>query len=131
MFHLVTPLPALLDYSFYAPLLLRLTLGVYILAIGFSAHRKNSPDSPDLHVEMSPLQILFSGLFILAGLSLIVGIFVQISAIIVVILMLITISDKTSRLTHELGRAELSLLLIIALSLIVTGAGPFAIDLPL
>ena len=75
--------------------------------------------------------MIFRALFIIAGISLILGLYLQISAILVAILMLSALADKRARLTTELGRTELSLLLVIALSLIVTGAGPFAFDLPL
>lgn len=120
MFNIVTPLPFLLDFSFYAPLLLRLTLGIYVLAIGFSVKS-----------ELTPLQMIYRGLFIIAGITLIIGLYTQISAILVAVLMIISLSHQSMRLTYELNRAELSLLLIIALSLVLTGAGAFAFDLPL
>lgn len=126
MLHLVTPFPFLLDFSFYAPLLLRLTLGVYVLAIGFSAHWKNEPKR-----ELTAAQMAYHGVFIAAGIALIVGIYTQIAAIVVAILLIISISDQRARLTHEINRAEISLLLVIALSLLLTGAGPLAIDYPL
>lgn len=132
MFSILTPFPFLLDFSFFAPLLLRLTLGVYILAIGFSARHKENPEAvPTTHTELSLFQIIYRAVFIISAISLILGLYVQISAIAVVILMLSSIADKRARLTTELGRTELSLLLVIALSLIVMGAGPFAFDLPL
>jgi uncharacterized membrane protein YphA (DoxX/SURF4 family) len=129
MFSILTPFPFLLDFSFFAPLLLRLTLGLYVLAIGFSAIHKNVP--AEVKPELTPLQMIFRALFIIAGISLIIGLYLQISAIVVAILMLSALADKRARLTTELGRTELSLLLVIALSLIVMGAGPFAFDLPL
>lgn len=129
MFSILTPFPFLLEFSFFAPLLLRLALGLYVLAIGFSAMHKNIPS--EAKPALTPLQMIFRALFIIAGISLILGLYLQISAILVAILMLSALADKRARLTTELGRTELSLLLVIALSLIVTGAGPFAFDLPL
>lgn len=138
MFHVVTPFPILLDFSFYAPLLLRLTLGVYALAIGFSAHHRNvtivaSSESTITEVkpELTPFQMAYRGLFLLAGISFIIGFYVQISAIIIIILLLASIFDQRARLTPEVARVELSLLIVIALALLVLGAGPYAIDLPL
>ncbi len=129
MLSIVTPFPFLLDFSFFAPLLLRLTLGIYVLAIGFSAKHKADVEIP---VELSPLHVAYRALFIAAGISLIIGIYTQIGAIVVVVLLMIAgISDKRARITTELNRAELSLLLVIALSLMITGAGAFALDLPL
>lgn len=127
MLHLVTPFPVLLDFSFYAPLLLRLTLGVYVLAIGFSAHRTIAEVSP----KFTAWVMAYRGFFIITGISLILGLYTQISAIVIAILLLISIVDKRARLTNEIGRAEISLLLVITLSLLLSGAGPFAFDLPL
>lgn len=129
MFSIVTPFPFLLDFSFYAPLLLRLALGVYVLAIGFSARHKNV-DMVTAE-ELTAFQMLYRGIFIVAGISLIIGFYAQVSAIVVGLLMLVAISDARARLTTELNRAELSLLLVIALSIMITGAGPLAFDLPL
>ena len=128
MFHLVTPFPFLLDFSFYAPLLLRLALGIYILAIGFSARREGILQGKP---PLTPLQLLFRALFVVAGISLVIGLYTQISALVVVVMMAISLFTERTWLTSELNRAELSLLLIIALSLMLTGAGPFAFDLPL
>jgi uncharacterized membrane protein YphA (DoxX/SURF4 family) len=137
MFHVVTPFPFFLDYGFYAPLILRITLGLYALAIGFSAHHKNvtivasESTITETRPELTPVQMVYRGLFILAGISFIIGYYTQISAIVVVILMLVSIFDKRARITPEVARVELTLLIIIALSILVLGAGPFAIDLPL
>ncbi len=137
MFHVVTPFPFFLDFAFYIPLLLRLTLGVYALAIGFSAHHRNitiiaSSESTVTEVkpELTPLQMVYRGLFILTGISFIIGFYVQISAIIIAILLLISIFDQRARFTPEVARVELSLLIILAISLLVLGAGPYAIDYP-
>ncbi len=128
MFSIVTPFPFLLDFSFYAPLLLRLTLGIYVLSIGFAARKEGVLEGkPDL----TPLQIIFRGLYILAGISLIIGLYTQISALIIIILAALALFDSRLLPTTEHSRGELSLLLIIAFSLILTGAGPFAFDLPL
>ena len=137
MLHLVTLFPTLLDFSFFAPLLLRLTLGIYVLAIGFSAHHKNvkiiasEGVVAEVKPELTPAEMAYRAVFILAGFSLVLGLYLQISTIVIAILLLVSIVDKRARLTNEIARAELTLLLVIALSLIVTGAGPFAFDLPL
>ncbi len=138
MFHVVTPFPILLDYSLYAPVLLRLTLGFFILAIGFSSRQKPKADvvvvvdtETTSNQEFGFGEIAYRLLFVLAGFSLIVGFYTQISSIVVAILLLISILDKKARLTDEIGKVELVLLLVIAISLIVLGAGLYAIDLPL
>lgn len=122
MFQVVTPFPFLLDFGFYAPLLLRLTLGVYALALGFSSQQGS---------ELTPLQMVYRGLFTITGISFIIGFYLQISAIIIALLLLVSIFDRRARLTPEVARVELSLLIVIALSLLILGAGPLAIDLPL
>ncbi len=149
MFHVVTPFPFLLDFAIFAPLLLRLALGFFILALGFSSRAKNAvieetkvikdinnqtETTVTTSVASSALsfgEIAYRFLFIVAGFSLIIGFYVQIGALIVALLIFVSIFDKKARLSEEIGMAELVLLLVIALSLITLGAGPYAIDLPL
>lgn len=132
MFHVVTPFPELLTFSFFAPLILRLTLGVYILAIGFSKkHKEVIPNAEAVsQEEMSFMEIACRGLLILAGVSLIAGFYMQIGALIAAIIFLIFLFDKKTRISPALSRLELILLFVIAISLLLTGAGAYAIDYP-
>ncbi len=133
----VTPFPELLDFSFYAPLLLRCVLAIYVIAIGFSAHHKNvriiagEGSVAEVKKELTVGEMTYRSAFIIAGVFLLIGLYTQIFALIIAILMCASIFDKRARLTNEIARAELTLLLVIALSLLLTGAGPFAFDLPL
>ncbi len=129
MFHVVTVFPDLLTFSFYAPFILRLALGVYALAIGFS---KKHPPTPEGVVAEEPTlsKLILRGLFILAGISLIAGFYMQIGALVLGILFLIFLLDKNIRIAPALSRLELTLLFVIAISLLLTGAGPYAIDYP-
>jgi uncharacterized membrane protein YphA (DoxX/SURF4 family) len=131
MFHLVTPFPFLLDFSFFAPLLLRLTLGIYMLSIGFTVAKGEVKPEGEPQPKLSAGEMIYRALFIIAGVSLIIGLYLQISALLATLLMLGAIIDKRARIFPELSRGEYILLLIIAFSLMVTGAGPFAFDLPL
>jgi hypothetical protein len=131
MLHLVTPFPFLLDFSFFAPLLLRLTLGIYMLSIGATVAKKIVDTGTMPQPKLTIGEIAYRAVFIIAGVSLIIGLYLQVSALIVALLMLASIVDKRARILPELYRGEYTLLLIIAFSLMVTGAGPFAFDLPL
>jgi len=117
MYHVVTPFPELLTFSFYAPMLLRIALGLYALAFVFSDRQQKKE--------------IYRGLFLIAGISLIVGFYVQISAVIIALLFIISFFDSRARLVVETNKTEITLLITISLILLVTGAGPLAIDLPL
>lgn len=117
MYHIVTPFPELLTFSFYAPMVLRIALGLYALAFVFS-HREQKKET-------------YRGLFLIVGISLLIGFYVQISAVIIALLFIISVFDSRARLTADINKIELGLLLVISLTLLITGAGPWAIDLPL
>ena len=117
MYHIVTPFPELLTFSFYAPMLLRIALGLYAMAFVFSDRQQKKE--------------IYRGLFLVVGLSLLVGFYVQISTVIIALLFIISIFDSRARLTADINKVEIGLLLVISLTLLITGAGPWAIDLPL
>ena len=128
MYSIVTPFPFFLDFSFFVPLILRITLGIYVLAIAASVKKKEEDG------EKKPLkasETIYRILFTIAGISMIIGFYTQISAIVIILMILLALLDKRASLTPEISRAEMSLLAIIAISLLLSGAGPLAIDLPL
>ena len=126
MFHLVTPLPFLLDYSFFVPLLLRLTLGIFIFTTGLSYKKNTAAEGSSMTAIMA-----YQAFFVIIGLALIAGIYTQIAALLIFLLIAASFADKRLLLTDEFTRPTLTLLLIIAISLALSGAGPFAIDFPL
>ena len=124
MIDIVTPFPTLLDFSFFAPLILRLALGMFMLNI---SREKTTEPQPAL----TPIEIIYRAFFIVAGISLIIGLYTQVAALIVIALMLISLFDIRARLIQNLKYRELILIIVIAFSLLFTGAGPLAFDLPL
>ena len=117
MYHVVTPFPELLTYSFYAPLLLRIALAFYALLVVYKQREKEA--------------IYYRVVFFIVGIALLVGFYVQIAVLVLALLLIISLFDAHARLNTEVSRVELILLLAIILSLLVTGAGYLAIDLPL
>jgi hypothetical protein len=114
MIQLVTPFPFLLDFAFFAPLLFRFAIA-YILFLGIS----NS---------VAPLW--HKGLFVLIGLSIFVGFGLQIGALVLSLLLIASLVSTKAALPFGATKKETVLLLIISLSLLLSGAGPFAFDLP-
>lgn len=119
MFNVVTPFPDLLIFSFFAAFLLRLALGVYVLSLGIGTKKEAAQGKP-----------IFRTIFTLAGISLIIGLYLQISALVVAILFSAALFWKKTSIAPEASQKELCLLIVIALSLLLTGAGPLAFDLP-
>jgi len=76
--------------------------------------------------------VVFGTVEIVVALLLIVGLFTQIAALlgIVIALKMLWFGETYPRFIHH-EKATYLLLLVILLSLLVTGAGAFAIDLPL
>lgn len=115
MIQLVTPFPFLLDFAFFAPLLFRFIVAYFIFA-GISS----SSSAPLWH----------KGVFALIGLSIFVGFGLQIGALALSLLLAASLVTSKVPLPFGATKKETFLLLIIALSLLLSGAGPFAFDLP-
>ena len=118
MFHPLTTFPALLTYTLVAPLLLRLTVGVLRFLAGIE--RYNSKYK------------WLSVFYFLSSTLLIVGLYTQIASIVAIIL--ISFDYYTAKKTGGLSREKIALsvlMKIVLLSLLFTGPGLFAFDLPL
>ena len=116
--HPLSIFPEILTYGLVAPLLLRLGVGVLILFYGLERYKKRH----------HPISIAH----FIVGLLLIVGLYTQIAAILGVILNKIEVYPKwKSRTLTKEGSALYVLAGIILLSLLFTGPGFFAFDLPL
>ena len=135
---MLNPFPNLLTYSLVAPFILRLTLGLILANLGYL---KLTKERAGLRVIFGLLHIknherlaaqVVGTLEILGGLMLIVGFYTQVAALAFVILngaeLYIEYNDET------LLRRDIVfyiLIFVIALSLLFTGAGFLAFDLPL
>src|SRR3990167_8670828 len=130
--------PELFNFSFLAPFILRIALGVPLIKHGFG--KIISPQSA--------LQRILGGIVFLSGIFLVIGLFTQAAAIavsLIIIVNSIMVRPKflTSETSVEIGStpvvggkhprpwAERFIKLAVAVSLILTGPGLFAFDLPL
>lgn len=134
---MLNPFPELLVYSLLAPFILRVVVGLVFIDLGmllFKGERKRWITSISLFKIPYPEKIVkVLGLIqILGGLALIVGFYTQIAAL---VLSIITLKETIIeyREPEILKRNLVFYILIfsITLSLIFSGAGAFAIDLPL
>ena len=135
---MLNPFPDLLTYSLVAPFILRLTLGFILVNLGYLKLTKEKARwgviFELLHIkryERFAAQVVGT-LEIVGGLMLITGFYAQIAALAFLILngaeMYIEYKDET------LLRRDIVfyvLIFVIALSLMFTGAGFLAFDLPL
>lgn len=104
--------PDLLNYSFFAPLILRLGLGVVLIINGLKNYNGLTADKLDQTLNLISL---------VAGFLILLGAQTQISAIVLVIVTLFNKSAWQNKV----------LIITIALSLLLSGAGAHAIDWPL
>lgn len=134
---MINPFPELLTFHLLAPVLLRITLGVFIFKLGISKIQRPTEilisffESLGLKPGKYALKSL-GWTEICMGTLLIVGLMTQIAAFIVAIICFVSIIVSTR---HEhVGLYSPSyyvLLFVISISLVFTGAGLIAIDLPL
>ena len=130
--------PELFNFSFLAPFVLRIALGAPLIKHSFG--KIISPQSA--------LQKILGGIVFLSGIFLVIGLFTQAAAIavsLIIIVNSIIMRPKflTSETSVEIGStpvvggkhprpwAERFIKLAVAVSLILTGPGLFAFDLPL
>jgi len=111
--------PELFNFSFLAPFVLRIALGVPLIKHGFGKiiAKENAP------------QRILGGIVFLSGIFLIIGLFTQAAAI--AVSLIIIASSIIMRGQHPRSWTERLIKLAIAVSLILTGPGLFAFDLPL
>ncbi len=115
--------PSLLSWGLLAPLLIRLTLGLVFIISTLKVFRNKSATSPE------KLVAVFEGI---AALLLIVGAWTQGAALFLAIDLAIRLIGKIRAkqfLTD--GVNYYFILLVLALTLLLTGAGVYAIDYPL
>lgn len=130
--------PHLLDYSFLATTLLRVTLGFMFVWFAYSEFFKSRHphgaffERLGFHPERKYIDILTSIGGIL-GILLLVGVYTQIAALATGILMVLAIVMKL-RTPRALAHNPIEfyvLLAIVSFVLVFLGAGAFAFDLPL
>lgn len=134
---MLNPFPDLLAYGLLAPLLLRVAVGLVFVRWGWGKLGKERVEKAAFFESLGwkPGAYFAAGFGIIefaVGVLLIAGIYTQIAALVAA---LITLGALTLKRTHQTAiegsRGFLALLLVISLSLVVSGAGLFAFDLPL
>lgn len=116
--------PDLLTFSLIAPLLIRLAVGGYFLIHGWALLSWRATP-PSRYTQDVPQRYWLSLLSIAGAVLVLVGAWTQLGALVLSILSLIYLYGDNER------RVRYILLLAMALSLLFSGAGFLAFDLPL
>lgn len=117
--------PSLLTYQEISPLIIRLVLGITLVYFGYQKTLGKGKSSGSNTKAYGVGEII-------TGAFLVIGLYTQLAALINVIILIIKIGHKINRkafLTD--GVNYYALLLAMALSLLFTGAGFLAFDLPI
>jgi len=129
--------PSLLTYSWYAPLILRLVLGLILIDLGLLKFKGERADwiTTFAAYKIKPAHLwvsLYGLLEVVGGAFLIIGLYTQVAALAFVLLSGIEFYIEYSE-GAILKRDIVFYVLVfaIAASLLLTGAGAFARDLPL
>jgi uncharacterized membrane protein YphA (DoxX/SURF4 family) len=113
--------PSLLTYSLVAPLLIRVALAGYFGWIGYTNVKNHGGKFRSLTIVE-----IFLALFIL------IGLFTQIIALFIAIILVVKLAHKVKQGTFFSDNVNYYLiLLVMAVSLMFSGAGFLALDLPL
>src|SRR3989344_2412263 len=134
---MLNPFPDLLTFSFFAPFLLRLALGVVFFDFGRHTLTKGKAQHGALFEALglrpgTRYALHLGTLEIVIAIMLIAGIYTQIAALIAFALSLAAYYLKGKHGAHIEHRRHLFFLTaVISLSLLLTGAGAVALDLPL
>ena len=129
--------PDLLAYGLLAPFLLRITLGLVFVRFGWHKCGRGRVEKAAFFDSLgwkpgASVAMGLGALELAVGALLIVGIYTQLAALAAAVVLLgALILKKQSPQGIASSRGFLALLFIIALSLIVSGAGFFAFDVPL
>jgi uncharacterized membrane protein YphA (DoxX/SURF4 family) len=134
---MLNPFPEFLVFGFFAPTLLRIALGVYFIYLGRMkfGRDKEKVGSFFQSLGIGPGSYYLKTLAfaeVIVGTLLIVGFFVQIAALIAAIISLVSLVMAYKHPEMKILKAsEYALLLVISVTLMFTGAGFLAFDLPL
>ncbi len=127
---ILNPLPELLALSFLAPLLLRIIIGAYFLEQFLTIVYAKYFTQENLKIKNTFKYLI--GIKTISALALVIGFYTQIAVLILIALTIIDMlmEHKVKKLKNIKLQFYIFILAIL-LSLLVTGAGFFAIDLPL
>lgn len=128
--------PDLLWLGIFAPFILRIALGLILFLTSFHQLVDRRRASTDRFLKAWPKHgytILWtvSVIEIVLGLSLVAGMYTQVTALLTALLSVLALLSRKYRLATLRDILFYTLMLAISLSLVITGAGAFAFDIPL
>lgn len=132
---MLNPFPNLFTYMFFAPTLLRLAAAAYLAALA-NQHRRGAHELRDAVARAagrslaSPLASLMLVVEAVVAVMLFVGFYTQYAAIAGAVIGFAS-AVATPHICRPYGRAANWLFFALCLSLLITGAGAFAFDIPL
>jgi uncharacterized membrane protein YphA (DoxX/SURF4 family) len=127
--------PDLITYSFFAPAILRILVGISFLYIAYTqfARRKEIAQTGLPFFGRPNIGLIFTSatLIALVGLALCIGYYTQVAALIgIVIALKHAIYAKKYPVAIPLCRLEYIYIIVICFTLMLTGAGLLAVDIP-
>lgn len=134
---MLNPFPDLLNYALLAPFLLRVVLGLVFIDLGVLKFRgeKRRWITTFEALRLRPARTfvpLYGALQVAGGVLLLIGLWTQVAAL---VFALFTFSELYVEWTEgDVLKRDLSFylfLFVISVSLLLTGAGAFAFDIPL
>lgn len=128
--------PTLLDYGFFAPLIIRVVLGLVFVVHGypklFGGFSQTAGFFESIGIKPAKFWVFVVGVVeFFGGIALILGFAVQLAAFLIAVDMLVAIWKVKFRQGFAGGYEFDLVLLAMAVSLLLTGAGAYAFDLPL
>lgn len=134
---MLNPFPELLSYSFFAPFILRVVLGLIFIDLGllkFRAERERWLESfRTLGLHPADFFVPLYGLLqIIGGAMLIIGLWTQVAALAFVLFTFAELFVEWR--AGEVLKRDFTfylLIFVISLSVLITGAGAYAFDIPL
>jgi uncharacterized membrane protein YphA (DoxX/SURF4 family) len=136
---MLNPFPILLSFGLLAPFLLRIVVGIFFLKTGVAHLKINKHTTEDIVAAEKKFTLAGPNILwfvatveALCGIALIVGFLTQIASLVLAILLVIGLSQKKFFPDLFAKQTNFSLLLLaILISLMFSGAGFLAFDLPL
>ncbi len=134
---MLNPFPEFLNYALLAPFLLRVVLGLIFIDLGwltFKGERGRWKAVFEM-LRLRPVSLfvpLYGAIQIAGGLLLLVGLWTQVAALVFAILTFAELYVEWSE--GSILKRDISfyiLIFVISLSLLLTGAGAYAFDIPL
>ena len=129
--------PSLFTLSLLGPTILRLTVGLFFVNFGWlkltTEREKKAAFFETIGLKPGRVFVIFFGFVeLVGGLFLVAGFLTQVAALVFIIILIGTIVAKHKQPESLSNESRFYLLLLVAaLTLLFTGAGLFAVDLPL